>query len=73
MSDLKCIATAEGEGLIMWQYVLLPLLLAVASAALLFNCASSAAAGLAVLLLVAFVGLCGIMLAIGRRESHSWS
>ena len=31
------------------------------------------AAGLAVLLLVAFVGLCGIMLAIGRRESHSWS
>jgi hypothetical protein len=57
----------------MWQYVLLPLLLAIASAALLLNCGSSCAAGLAMLLLVAFLGLCGVMLAIGRRESHSWS
>jgi uncharacterized membrane protein YtjA (UPF0391 family) len=66
-------ATVEGEGFSMWQYVMLPLLLAIASAALLFNCGSSCAAGLAILLFVAFIGLGGIMLAIGRRESHSWS
>jgi uncharacterized membrane protein YtjA (UPF0391 family) len=57
----------------MWQYVMLPLLLAIASAALFFNCASAAAAGLAILLLVASLGLCGIMLAIGRRELRSFS
>jgi uncharacterized membrane protein YtjA (UPF0391 family) len=57
----------------MWQYVMLPLLLAVISGALCFTCGSSVAAGLAALLLVAFVGLCGIMLVIARGEARSFS
>ena len=57
----------------MWNYVMLPLLLAIVSGALCFTCGSSVAVGLAALLLVAFIGLCGIMLAISRGESHSWS
>jgi uncharacterized membrane protein YtjA (UPF0391 family) len=57
----------------MWNYVMLPLLLAVVSGALCFTCGSSVAAGMAALLLVAFLGLCGIMLVIARGESHSWS
>ncbi|HEV3416273.1 MAG TPA: hypothetical protein VG056_05655 [Pirellulales bacterium] len=57
----------------MWRFAILPLMLAIVAGALFFACESATATGLAGFLVVAFLGLCAIMLAAEGHEFQSLS
>jgi uncharacterized membrane protein YtjA (UPF0391 family) len=55
----------------MWRLSFLLLVLALVSGGLSFACESAAATGLAIMLFVAFTGLCAVMLLVEGRQARS--
>jgi uncharacterized membrane protein YtjA (UPF0391 family) len=55
----------------MWRFAIFLFTLALFSGGLLFACQSAAASGLAFMLFVAFVVLCGLILVLDGRQMRS--
>jgi len=55
----------------MWRLSFVLLILALVSGGLCFACDSAASAGLAIMLFVAFLGLCAVMLVVETRHTRS--